>query len=686
MKKENVFGKYGSAVRVFSIVLIIVLVWGTVWQEKPMLVEATNGSEENVLSDVSDGNEQGKEGAGEVSSGDVSPGDEGVTENHLEDEQNAAATLVEQFGGNDVVVLDLNSNNDSGYYLDISNYKSTVPVYWDATTGAASYSGTKDGAKIKSVTLNNTSVAWGNSNGTSWTGGSALSAYYDIGSTTDEEEVELSITADDGYYVTRVIIACAPNAGNQTLDPYKCSTWKNGAAFIQNFSLTDSEYTNGQYTLKIDASNKYFSHNAPSAPNAYFILIQVAAVPTPLYVEYDYGVIGDYLTIADSAFATTSGWTDASSSNVYGTGGVLTEDTQFSYAYSEDNVDTIKSWTHYANSITSTALDQAEAVGYYFAGWEVTWYNDCTATQITGAAEGSNQYSLAFSDVYMTGTYASGDSVQLPTHVRLVAIWMPIELNVTKTVTGLSESEFASAENTYTIEVQKLEDDGATWTTYDTLTYTITGDGTLSQTISPIPGGSYRVLETDGNTNLTGTSEIMYISVYDGGQVILSKENTDAELTVTNSFSAEPAAYDLTVSKNVSGNMADVSREFTFTVSYGETTETFTLSHNGIETLENIPVGATVTIKESDADGYAFSVSSVNGQDEYTVGSDSNTITFTMPAENVNVMINNHKDATIDTGILLDSLPYILILGIVIAGVAILLLPKYKNMMIKGGV
>lgn len=62
----------------------------------------------------------------------------------------------------------------------------------------------------------------------------------------------------------------------------------NGAAFVQDFNLTQSVYNaqTGKYTLTVALTNKYFSHKGTSS-NAYYILVKIAPVPTPLYVEYN---------------------------------------------------------------------------------------------------------------------------------------------------------------------------------------------------------------------------------------------------------------------------------------------------------------------------------------------------------------------------------------------------------------
>ena len=135
----------------------------------------------------------------------------------------------------------------------------------------------------------------------------------------------------------------------------------------------------------------------------------------------------------------------------------------------------------------------------------------------------------------------------------------------------------------------------------------------------------------------------------------------------------------MTVQKTVSGNMADVNKEFAFTVTYGSTTTTFRLKKDGTNKIEDIPVGATVTVTEN-PDGYTYSfVSITDGVTKTDTTTDTTKgISFTMPAKDVTVVINNDKTVTIDTGILLDTLPYILILAVVAVG-AVLVLKKRRD-------
>lgn len=148
------------------------------------------------------------------------------------------------------------------------------------------------------------------------------------------------------------------------------------------------------------------------------------------------------------------------------------------------------------------------------------------------------------------------------------------------------------------------------------------------------------------------------------------------------------SAVDVVIKKQVTGNMGDREQEFAIIVSSdkaisegegykltpaGEVTNaSFALSHEESVRLKGVPVGATLTITESHADDYEMRVSPANG---------NTTNMYTIPANaqgEVEITITNHKDAIPDTGILLDSLPYVLILAAV-AGIGLVALMRRRR-------
>ena len=126
--------------------------------------------------------------------------------------------------------------------------------------------------------------------------------------------------------------------------------------------------------------------------------------------------------------------------------------------------------------------------------------------------------------------------------------------------------------------------------------------------------------------------------------------------------------------------MYNANDKFDFTVTYTDgTTQTITLGKDQTSEAISIPNGAKVTITETNAEDYDFSVVSdeVSPSDlNYKV--EGTSVSFTMPANDVKIVIDNKKDVDIDTGVFLDTLPYILILGVAAAG-AVVLVKRRKH-------
>ena len=136
---------------------------------------------------------------------------------------------------------------------------------------------------------------------------------------------------------------------------------------------------------------------------------------------------------------------------------------------------------------------------------------------------------------------------------------------------------------------------------------------------------------------------------------------------------------ELTIQKTVSGNMYNANDVFSFTLHYGENTETFTLKGGKSKTFQ-VPVGAKVTVTEdlTESNGYIPSNGTGTTVTLTTASEKDGIFKFTMPKKNGKLVINNDKTVTVDTGVLLDTLPYILILGVVAVG-AVLLIKRRRN-------
>lgn len=218
------------------------------------------------------------------------------------------------------------------------------------------------------------------------------------------------------------------------------------------------------------------------------------------------------------------------------------------------------------------------------------------------------------------------------------------------------------------------------------------------------------------------------------GSVTMNKENNNKSITFSNFYKKNTT--DVTITKQVTGLLGDTNKEFAFSVSItqngtactGVTAKkgdqpvsdltNFTLKHNETVTLENVPIGATIKVTEV-TPGEHYNVSATGHSDEQN-GRDNVAFTYVAAANtatagnadeaeadlmllsmdedtavdadgdpvayaagtkvtNNAITVINRCDLMPDTGVLLDTLPYIVILAVVAGGVALLMLRKHRK-------
>ena len=162
----------------------------------------------------------------------------------------------------------------------------------------------------------------------------------------------------------------------------------------------------------------------------------------------------------------------------------------------------------------------------------------------------------------------------------------------------------------------------------------------------------------------------------------------------SDTFENEYSAGDLEFKKTVTGNLGDKAKYFDVTVTltgvagmtYDNpysvtggsessnpttmavgTSETFKIKDGETIKIANLPYGVTYTVVEADYTGENYDAADYS---EFNEEIDSALDT---------VVITNNKDTDVDTGISLDSIPYILILGFAVLGISGLFLKRRKN-------
>lgn len=193
------------------------------------------------------------------------------------------------------------------------------------------------------------------------------------------------------------------------------------------------------------------------------------------------------------------------------------------------------------------------------------------------------------------------------------------------------------------------------------------------------------------------------------------------------------ATSNVTITKQVTGLLGDTHKDFNFNVSITQnnvactgviakkdgkavTLTDFTLTHGETVTLENVPIGATIKVTEvTPGEHYNVSATGHNGEknggnnvtftyvavantatasdadeadlmllsmDEDTaVDADGDAVAYDsgIKVDNNRIIVTNRATLIPDTGVLLDTLPYIVILAVVAGGVALLMLRKRRK-------
>ena len=182
--------------------------------------------------------------------------------------------------------------------------------------------------------------------------------------------------------------------------------------------------------------------------------------------------------------------------------------------------------------------------------------------------------------------------------------------------------------------------------------------------------------------NIRYTFSGWHIKDGDGSIVTGNQTMGDENVILVGSWSLESLVKDVSITKIVSGNLGDRSRDFDFSVTCSEAmgagtgytlssdhkTATFDLHHNESVVLKDVPIGSTLTVSETAVNGYTTTIkaNNVDVSAGYTV----------INGTGQNITVTNTKSGIVDSGIIMDNLPYVILLEIALFGGAILLLRK----------
>lgn len=211
-------------------------------------------------------------------------------------------------------------------------------------------------------------------------------------------------------------------------------------------------------------------------------------------------------------------------------------------------------------------------------------------------------------------------------------------------------------------------------------------------------------------------------------------EDLNSERVVNFYAHYKKATSNVTITKQVTGLLGDTNKDFEFRVNItqndtactgvtakkGDQTVSdltnFTLTHGETVTLENVPIGATITVTEvTPGEHYNVSATGHNGEKNggnnvtFTYVAAANTATASDADEADLMLLSMDEDTAVDadavaltdatdktvsnnaitvtnratlipdTGVLLDTLPYIVILAVVVGGGILLMLRKRRK-------
>lgn len=189
-------------------------------------------------------------------------------------------------------------------------------------------------------------------------------------------------------------------------------------------------------------------------------------------------------------------------------------------------------------------------------------------------------------------------------------------------------------------------------------------------------------------------------------ETLKQHQEAGTKVEFTNAYTT-PKLPSMTIQKVVTGAFGERTKEFTFNVKLtdkeGHTVDvthpdvanlnSFTLKHGKQVTLKEIPIGTTITVTETDANEYKTKATNYdtyvsNRTFVYKVVEQGGVATLVTEnglfgaykkVDGTAITVENNFDGTPDTGVLLDTLPYLILLAVAVAGGVLVVVRKRKH-------
>ena len=319
--------------------------------------------------------------------------------------------------------------------------------------------------------------------------------------------------------------------------------------------------------------------------------------------------------------------------------------------------------------------------------------DDCRDEEVTLYVKASVDYEVkltAKENVTTTTTITSDDTVKCA-----IAEKLPVEYIVT----------YENDPGNHPAEIDQIPEDNQT--RYEATSVEVLGEWSNgSKVIDSVNGGEWtfngwRVNSADA------------ASVVNGGDTVAM---TAGGLNFYGKWTFKKTVCNITVSKQVTGLMGDTQKEFTFKVTGDDLkantkilgadgtelnhgSPKFVMKHGDTATVTNVPYNAVFCVYE-DKEGATAYETSATGQTITQSGENNRKFYYKVilvngnpmlqpckedgtaignPLDTLEIVVTNHATLKPDTGVLLDTLPYIVILAVVAGGVALLMLRKHRK-------
>ena len=226
----------------------------------------------------------------------------------------------------------------------------------------------------------------------------------------------------------------------------------------------------------------------------------------------------------------------------------------------------------------------------------------------------------------------------------------------------------AANSNEKTVAFTALTEDGTGTFTVDVANLNITKPGmyyyTVTETPSNTAGVDYAANSKFENTYTAGSLKVTK-------KVTGSLGDKDKKFNVDVTFTApagKTVKSTITYVNNGAESIAPDAWKLNTTTNQYEAKVTVELAHKGSVQFNNIPKDVTYIVEEQDYSGAEYTAT-YEGDKSGTIANDVKSTTIT-----------NHKgDDNIDTGVILDNAPYILMLAVVAGGAMTLVIKKRRE-------